>query len=51
MDDLPKKCDRCGWDRPDDKRVHDKWGPAGCIYVGRGLDGTKTYVFFGWASS
>ena len=34
-----------------DSRVDDKWGPAGCLYVGRGLDGLKTYVFFGWASS
>lgn len=34
-----------------DRRIDDKWGPAGCLYVGRGLDGMKTYVFFGWASS
>ena len=30
----------------DDDRISDKWGPAGCIKVGRGK-----YVFFGWASS
>jgi hypothetical protein len=36
----------------EDSRVDDKWGPAGCIYVGRdGASGLKTYVFFGWASS
>jgi len=28
-----------------DRRIHDKWGPAGCIVLGRGK-----YFFFGWAS-
>jgi len=44
---------KIAWDLLDknDKRVGSKWGPAVCIYAGRGLDGTKTYVFFGWASS
>ena len=30
----------------DDPRIDDKWGPAGCINMGRG-----EYLFFGWASS
>lgn len=30
----------------DDRRVCDKWGPAGCIELGSGA-----YLFFGWASS
>lgn len=29
-----------------DRRIDDKWGPAGCIKVKDGL-----YSFFGWASS
>ena len=29
-----------------DKRVDDKWGPAGCIEYAKGK-----YLFFGWASS
>ena len=29
-----------------DKRVDDKWGPAGCIKTGE-----NEYLFFGWASS
>jgi hypothetical protein len=29
----------------DDRRILDKWGPAGCIAVGEGK-----YLFFGWAS-
>ena len=29
-----------------DSRIDDKWGPAGCIKVGR-----SKYLFFGWASS
>ncbi len=28
-----------------DTRIRKKWGPAGCITVGRG-----GYLFFGWAS-
>jgi len=32
----------------DDSRISDKWGPSGCIWVGRPV---KTYVFVGWASS
>jgi hypothetical protein len=28
-----------------DRRVDDKWGPAGCIRLGDGK-----YLFFGWAS-
>ena len=30
----------------DDSRIGDKWGPAGCIDLGKGK-----YLFFGWASS
>lgn len=30
----------------DDKRISDKWGPAGCIDCGGG-----DFLFFGWASS
>lgn len=29
----------------DDHRINDKWGPAGCFYLGK-----KEYFFFGWAS-
>jgi len=29
----------------DDSRIIDKWGPAGCFYLGK-----KEYFFFGWAS-
>jgi len=29
----------------DDRRISDKWGPAGCIELGEG-----EYLFFGWAS-
>lgn len=29
-----------------DKRVDDKWGPAGCIRYAK-----EKYLFFGWASS
>ncbi|MGU3438265.1 hypothetical protein ACNHUS_35300 [Actinomycetes bacterium M1A6_2h] len=29
----------------DDRRISDKWGPAGCIH----LRGTDHYLFFGWA--
>ena len=29
-----------------DRRIDDKWGPAGCIDLGKG-----EYLFFGWASS
>lgn len=29
-----------------DKRIDDKWGPAGCIDCGN-----EKYLFFGWASS
>ena len=29
-----------------DPRIDDKWGPAGCIKVGKG-----SYLFFGYASS
>lgn len=28
-----------------DRRIDDKWGPAGCIEVG-----TEGWLFFGWAS-
>lgn len=35
----------------DDRRIRDKWGPAGCLYAGRDDSGSKTYVFFGVASS
>lgn len=30
----------------EDRRVDDKWGPAGCIKIEDGQ-----YLFFGWASS
>lgn len=30
----------------EDQRIHDKWGPAGCIDIGAG-----EFLFFGWASS
>lgn len=30
----------------DDSRIRDKWGPAGCVKVGK-----DEYAFFGWASS
>ena len=30
----------------DDKRISDKWGPAGCVQVSK-----NTWYFFGWASS
>lgn len=29
----------------EDPRINDKWGPAGCIDLGKG-----NYLFFGWAS-
>lgn len=28
-----------------DERIDDKWGPAGCIAMGK-----NQYLFFGWAS-
>lgn len=31
----------------DDKRISDKWGPAGAIFI----EDDKAYVFFGYASS
>ncbi len=34
-----------------DSRIDDKWGPAGCICLGKNPDGTSTFLFFGWASS
>ena len=30
----------------EDRRIDDKWGPAGCIPMG-----DDRYLFFGWASS
>ena len=30
----------------DDERIHDKWGPAGCVKVS-----DDEFYFFGWASS
>jgi hypothetical protein len=33
--------------RDNDKRIEDKWGPAGCIDVVE----PRGYLFFGWASS
>jgi hypothetical protein len=30
----------------DDERISDKWGPAGCVDLGK-----DQYLFFGWASS
>lgn len=36
----------------EDPRVDDKWGPAGCIEIGRADEhGDQQYLFFGWASS
>lgn len=36
----------------DDKRIADKYGPAGCIRVAKPTkDGKKVFVFFGWASA
>jgi hypothetical protein len=32
----------------DDRRIADKWGPAGCVEI---HDGTNTFIFFGYASS
>jgi hypothetical protein len=29
-----------------DRRINDKWGPAGCIHIK-----DDEYLFFGWASS
>ena len=34
-----------------DPRIDDKWGPAGCIEVASGVNGTRRFLFFGWASS
>jgi len=36
----------------DDKRISDKWGPAGCIDMGKSKyrEGVNRYIFFGWAS-
>jgi hypothetical protein len=34
----------------EDKRIDDKWGPAGGSFVEE-ENGEKTYIFFGWASS
>ena len=39
--DLIDKCD---------KRVDDKWGPAGCVKF-KSPKGDVNYLFFGWASS
>lgn len=34
-----------------DKRIDDKWGPAGCIEIGAPDEmGRRTFLFFGWAS-
>jgi hypothetical protein len=35
-----------------DRRIWDKWGPAGCIEIPDSeKDGTKEFLFFGMASS
>lgn len=35
----------------DDRRIRDKWGPAGCIeYVNDVAPGKRAFLFFGWAS-
>lgn len=36
----------------DDDRIADKWGPAGCIEIEpvTGSNGSRSFVFFGWAS-
>lgn len=33
----------------DDPRISDKWGPAGCIDLGKDGNG-RMFLFFGWAS-
>jgi len=33
-----------------DKRIDDKWGPAGAIKL-KPMDGSNMWLFFGWASS
>lgn len=37
----------------DDERIQDKWGPAGCIDLGKDPvhPALRRYLFFGWASS
>lgn len=32
----------------EDKRIDDKWGPAGCISI---MNEPNCWLFFGWASS
>jgi hypothetical protein len=34
----------------DDRRIRDKWGPAGCVEVSLHGGGQREYLFFGWAS-
>jgi hypothetical protein len=34
-----------------DPRVDDKWGPAGCVKIGKLDTGERMFLFFGWASS
>jgi hypothetical protein len=36
-----------------DRRINDKWGPAGCIQLDKvkGKRGVYQFLFFGWASS
>lgn len=34
----------------DDERIRDKWGPAGCVEVGKTGE-EREFLFFGWASS
>lgn len=34
----------------DDERIRDKWGPAGCVEVGKTGE-EREFLFFVWASS
>jgi len=35
----------------DDKRISDKWGPAGCVEIIQPSGKPRKFLFFGWASS
>lgn len=50
--ETPEACmERCYAEK--DHFVDDKWGPAGCIDTGPDpkVDGSRIFIFFGWASS
>lgn len=34
-----------------DRRIDDKWGPAGCLEMKSDREGLRKFLFFGWASS